>query len=120
MRSIDEAPAELQISIREFFPEEEWDHAASISWLESAWSAFAIADTTDSQHPCGSVLRTVGGVDVSAELSIGWFQINACNFPSWNPAHFYNTRHNVGTAHLLWNERGWQPWYFSAKRLGLI
>jgi hypothetical protein len=115
-----DAPEELQVSIREFWPENEWDNAASVSFLESAWDAFAKRDTTDPEHPCGSQLAPINGVAVSAELSIGYFQINVCNFPGWEAGRLYNARHNAGTAHMLWTERGWHPWYFSAKTLGLI
>lgn len=107
------------MSIREFWPESEWDHAASVAFLESGWDAFALADTTDPAHPCGSPLRVVAGVPVSAERSVGYFQINACNFPGWEWQRLYNARHNAGTAHMLWQQRGWQPWYFSAQQLGL-
>lgn len=115
-----DAPEELQGAIRTFWPESEWDHAASIAKLESGWDPFALADTTDEAHPCGSIIRVVDGVRVGAELSVGYFQINACNFPGWNPWHFYNAWHNAGTAHMLWDQRGWQPWYFSARQLGLL
>ncbi len=121
MTAFFDAPEELREAIAEFFPEEEWDNAADISRLESGWSAFAEADTTDALHPCGTLLRIVNGVKVTSERSIGWFQINACNLPpNWNPNHLFNTRHNVGTAHDMWNKRGWNPWFFSASKLGLI
>jgi hypothetical protein len=121
MATIDQAPVELADAVREFFPPEEWDNAVSIAQLESGWSAFAQLDTRDQLHPCNAVLRTQGGVMVTAEWSIGWFQINACNLPiAWSPAHLFNTRHNVGTAHDLWARRGWQPWMFSARSLGLL
>lgn len=114
-------PAELTAAVEEFFPESEWDHAYQVSLLESGWSAFAENNSTDAAHPCGSYLRTQGGVRVTAERSIGWFQINACNLPAdWTAEHLFNTRHNVGTAHAMWAERGWSPWYFSAKQLGLL
>lgn len=117
----DSPPAELVQSVQEFFPEAEWENAYAIAKLESGWSAFAVADTRDANHPCGSILRTADGVAISAELSIGWFQINACNLPpDWKAEHLYNTRHNVGTAHKMWDERGWAPWYFSATKLGLL
>jgi hypothetical protein len=120
MGLIDEAPAELADAIREFFPPEEWDNAAAVARNESGWNAFALADTTDATHPCGSYLRTQGGVRVTAERSVGWFQINGCNLPpDWNWHHLYNTRHNVGTAHDMWSRRGWSPWYFSAVALNL-
>ena len=122
MPSIDDAPAELAESIREFWPEEEWNNAADIARLESGWSAFAVADTRKPGVPCGALLRTTpDGVRVVAEYSLGWFQINACNLPpDWLPENLYNTRHNAGTAHAMWAERGWSPWYFSAKQLGLL
>jgi hypothetical protein len=40
-----DAPDELQGPVREFFPEREWDNAASISFLESAWQWDAENDT---------------------------------------------------------------------------
>ena len=121
MWSVDEAPQDLAIAIKEFWPADDWDAAASIAFLESGWDAFATRDTRDSQHPCGSILWSVDGVPVSAEWSIGYFQINACNIPpNWNPAHLYNARHNAGTAHDYWSHRGWEPWYFSARTLGLL
>jgi hypothetical protein len=121
MTKIGDAPADLQLAIREFWPESEWDHAAQIAQLESGFDAFAEADTTDGGAvPCGTELRRVGGVVITAEHSISYFQINACNFPGWEWARLFNTRHNAGTAHMLWQARGWQPWFFSAKKLGLI
>lgn len=121
MWSVDDAPADLAVSIREFWPETEWDNAASVAKLESDWNAFAVDDSRTPDHPCGSVLRVVDGVTVTAEFSIGYFQINACNIPAdWNSAHLFNGRHNAGTAHDMWTRRGWSPWYYSAKQLGLL
>lgn len=121
MRSIWDAPDELKEAIQEFFPPSEWNDAASISWLESGWDAFATADTRTADHPCGSLITTVNQIQIAAEYSIGWFQINACNIPpTWTPAHLYNTRHNVGTAHDMWQKRGWEPWLLSARELGLL
>jgi hypothetical protein len=104
----------------EFWEAEEWDNAVSIAYLESAWNWDAENKTTGPGIPCGTPIGSFGGVEVFAEHSIGFFQINACSFPSWNPAHFFNARQNAGTAHMLWLERGWSPWYFSAKVLGLL
>lgn len=119
--SIGDAPQELQDAIREFWPEDQWDNAARISYLESGWSAFAEADTRTPSHPCGSFLYVRDGVRVTAEWSIGWYQINACNLPVWwHAEHLFNTRHNAGTAHAMWADRGWSPWYFSASTLGLL
>lgn len=121
MVTIADAPAELADSIREFWPESEWDNAAGIASLESAFDAFALADTTTPNSPCGMQVGTRGGVAISAERSVGYFQINSCNFPDWEWQRFYNARHNAGTAHLLWALAGnsWSPWYFSAQQLGL-
>ena len=113
-------PEELADSIREFWPETEWDNAAAISFLESAWDAFAVLDSTDATHPCGAPLPPRGGVRITAERSVGYFQINSCNFPDWEWARLYNARHNAGTAHMLWTQQGWRPWYFSAQQLGLV
>jgi hypothetical protein len=118
--NLEDAPCEVQCAIREFFPEEEWQNAVNVFWLESKLDPFAVADTRDPDHPCGSLLRTVGGVEVLAEYSIGIAQINACNFPDWPPERFFNVRHNIGTAHLIWTRQGWAAWWFSAKTLGLI
>jgi hypothetical protein len=120
MTGLADAPEELQVSIREFWPQSEWDHAAQIAQLESGFNAFALNDSTSPYHPCGSVISELDGVSVSAERSVGYFQINSCNFPDWEWGRLYNARHNAGTAHMLWEQRGWQPWYFSAKRLGLL
>jgi hypothetical protein len=121
MYSINDAPQEIADPIREFWPQAEWDNAASISYLESGWQWNAENDTTNGgSRPCGTLIATSGGVQVTAEHSIGYFQINTCNYPEWNPGHFFNARQNAGTAHALWAERGWQPWYFSAQKLGLI
>jgi hypothetical protein len=123
-RTIDdpEMPEELRLAIREFWEESEWDNAAAISWLESRWNAFALADTVDHNHPCGTVIATRGGIQIAAERSVGYFQINSCNFPGWEWQRLYNARHNAGTAHLLWDRanQSWAPWYFSAVQLGLI
>lgn len=122
MTTIDDAPPELNVAIVEFWPPTEWDHAAAIAQLESGFNAFALADTVDAEHPCGSDLGERDGVRITAERSIGYFQINACNFPDWEWQRLYNARHNAGTAHALWEQAGrsWRPWYFSAKRLGLL
>lgn len=123
MTTINDAPLELQVSIQEFWPQNEWDNAASIARLESNFDAFAILDSTDSEHPCGARLATAfDGTLITAERSIGYFQINACNFPEWEWQRLYNARHNAGTAHLLWVQAGgkWTPWFFSARKLGLI
>jgi hypothetical protein len=121
MYSINDAPQELQDAIREFFPNEQWDNAASISYLESGWNWDAVNDTTQrGKIPCGAGVSLKDGIWITAENSIGYFQINACNYPAWNPCSLWNVRQNVGTAHALWAQRGWTPWYFSAKELGLL
>jgi hypothetical protein len=115
------APAELIDGVHEFWPESEWDNALNVAYLESGWNAFALNDTVDANHPCGSVIDNRDGVNISAERSVGYFQVNACGFPLWEWQRLYNARHNCGTAHMLWEQAGrsWSPWYFSAKTLGL-
>src|ERR1051325_3688039 len=111
----DEAPAELQVAITEFWPEEEWINAASIAQLESGFDAFALADTTTPSSPCGTPLGERDGVRVAAERSVGYFQINSCNFPTWEWQRLYNAVHNAGTAHMLWDNAGQRwggPWYY--------
>lgn len=123
-RSIEDGllPEELRVSIKGFWPPEEWDNAASISWLESRWSAFVVNDTTAPGTPCGAWLGARDGTDVFAERSVGYFQINSCNFPTWEWQRLYNAYHNAGTAHMLWDNAGrsWAPWFFSARELGLV
>lgn len=118
--SLSDAPAELQVAIAEFWQEEERDNAAAIAFLESGYDAFAILDTTNGDRPCGTRFTDALGRDVSAERSVGYFQINSCNFPDWEWQRFYNARHNAGTAHLIWTQQGWAAWFYSATKLGLI
>lgn len=118
--TIDDAPAELAIAIREYFPASEWDNAARVSYLESGWNWDAEANTTDVTHPCGSLRAVRDGVRITAEWSIGYFQINWCNYMDWDRCSLWNVRQNVGTAHDLWSRAGWRPWYFSAQQLGLL
>lgn len=118
--SINDAPDDLAYEIRRY-TDWDWDEAASISKMESGWEWDAEADTTQGGSiPCGTVIDVRNGVPVTAEHSISYFQINACNFPDWKWQHFFNVQQNVGTAHDLWSRRGWEPWYFSAQELGLV
>jgi hypothetical protein len=117
-----EPPAELLVCIQAFFPESEWQHALDISRLESGWDAFALNDSTSERVPCGHTLGFTNGIRITAERSVGYFQINSCNFPDWEWQRLYNAYHNVGTAHMLWDNAGQRwggPWYFSARQLGL-
>ena len=122
MTTLQDAPIELQVSIQKYFPESEWDNASAIAFLESGFNAFAQNNTTDADHPCGSSLGYRDGVAISAENSLGYFQINMCNYPDANPYTQWNADNAAGTAHMLWDNAGrrWSPWYFSAKQLGLI
>lgn len=122
MTTLSDAPLELQVAIQAFWPEDQWDNAAGIAQLESGFDAFALLDTTRPGVPCGAPIGELRGVPVSAERSVGYFQINACNFPGWEWQRLYNAYHNAGTAHLLWDNAGqsWRPWYFSAQSLGLL
>lgn len=115
-----DAPLELQDGIREFFVPSEWDIWSSLSYLESDYNAFALNDTTDADHPCGTQIGVVGGVPIYAERSVGYLQIDSCFYPTWEWQRLYNARHNCGTAHMIYVEQGFAAWYFSAKKLGLI
>jgi hypothetical protein len=119
MTALGDAPRELQEAIMEFWPSREWDNAAGIAKLESNFNAFALNNSA-ADFGCGGHMGTVNGVEIAGERSVGYFQINSCNFPDWEWQRLYNARHNAGTAHMLWEQSGWSPWYFSAKRLGLI
>ena len=118
--TIADAPDELQAVIRQFWPEGEWDNAAAIAKMESGYDAFALYDSTDDQHPCGSVVSERQGLRVTAEKSVGYFQINVCNFPGCEWQRLYNAYQNAGTAHMLWTQQGWAAWYYSAHTLGLV
>jgi len=118
--TIEDAPGELQAPIMEFWPQDQWDNAAAIAQLESSFDAFAVLDTTGPGIPCGTAIGQRDGVNITAERSVGYFQINSCNYPDWEWQRFYNARHNAGTAHAIWAVQGWSAWYFSAKKLGLI
>ena len=122
MSSLSDCPAELRAGIQRYWPESEWENAANVSALESGWDAFALNDTSERGRLCGQFLSSRDGVRITAELSVGYFQINACNLPpDWEWARLYNADHNCGTAHMLWENAGesWSPWYFTAKQLGL-
>lgn len=117
-----DAPQELQAAIAEFWPPSDWDNAAAISYLESGWDFAAEADTRRPEKPCGARLYQRDGLWVTAEWSLGYFQINVCNLPDdWDPRRLFNARENAGTAHALWERAaGWAPWTYSARALGLL
>ena len=117
-----DCPDELWVAICEFWPESEWENAANIARLESGFDAFAIDDTATAAGGCGVEIGQRDGIRVTSERSVGYFQINSCNYPGWEWQRFYNARHNAGTAHALWDGAAgsWRPWYFSARKLGLI
>lgn len=119
---LSDAPRDLSIAIAEFWPPSEWDNAAAIAYLESRWDFAAEADTRAAGRPCGARLYKRDGLWVTAEWSIGYFQINICNLqPDWDPRRLFNARENAGTAHALWEDaRGWSPWTYSARSLGLL
>lgn len=118
----DDCPQELWVSISEFWPESEWINAANIARIESGFDAFALDDTATPNGGCGVEIGQRDGVSITSERSVGYFQLNSCNFPGWEWQRFYNARHNAGTAHALWDGAGgkWTPWFFSAHQLGLI
>jgi hypothetical protein len=116
----DDAPAELLAAVVEFWPDDQVDNALAIARLESNWDPFALIDTASKYGGCGIAIGELRGTPITTEQSVGYFQINACNFPTWEWQRLYNARHNAGTAHMLWAQRGWQPWFFSASTLSLL
>lgn len=120
LKSIDEAPDDLAYEIKRY-DDWDWDEAASISWLESGWRWDELNDTVKtSGRRCGEVIKVIDEIPVTAEISCSYFQLNSCDYPGTPIWFFFNTKQNVGTAHALWNERGWEPWFFSARELGLL
>ena len=117
----EECPIELWVAIQEFWPESEWINAANIAKLESGFDAFALDDTATPNGGCGVPIGEHNGVRIFSERSVGYFQINSCDFPDWEWQRLYNARHNAGTAHLLYDNAGqsWRPWFFSSQQLGL-
>jgi len=117
---LSDAPRDLQRNIRAFWPKSEWENAANIAYLESGWDANATNDTTSQDTPCGTVIAQRNGVEITAEYSLGYFQINSCNFPTWDAQSLLDPYQNCGTAHMIWDQQGWAAWYFSAQALGIL
>lgn len=118
-----DVPNDLWLGICEFWPDTEWINATNIARLENpTFDPFAINNSADKFGGCGIPIGAIGGVPIVTERSIGPFQVNACLFPTWEWQRLYNTRHNCGTAHLIWTLAGnsWRPWLLSATKLGLI
>lgn len=115
------APWELQAVIPEFWPEDEYHNAARVAYMESGFEPFALADTVTTEFPCGATIGYRDGVRITAERSVGYFQINTCNIPGSEWQRYYNARYNAQAAFALWQAAGgkWTPWYFSALRLSL-
>lgn len=121
MPGINDAPPELAAAIRQFWDEDQWDNAAGIAFLESGFNAYADRNTTSAAAPCGTNIGNVGGTVIVSEHSVGYFQINVCNFPTWEWRRLWNAEQNAGTAHMLYAQSSsWAPWYYSAKALGLL
>lgn len=118
----EECPIDLWVAIIEFWPESEFLNAVHVAQLESNFDPFAINDTATKAGGCGISIGERDGVRITSERSVGYYQINSCNFVGWEWQRLYNARHNAGTAHALWDAAGgsWRPWFFSATKLGLI
>ena len=113
------APDDLADAIRKHFPPAQVVNAARIAFCESSWRQYALADTTD-RGPCGTPYTLADGRGAVTEIARGYFQINGCAHPEWNDDSLYDTEKNVLAARQLFGERGWQPWLYSAQRLGLL
>lgn len=121
MITLETTPSEFAVAVQEFWPESEWDNCANVALLESGLSAFALNDTSAMPVDANGFIYYLDGVGIAPERSVGWFQIETLQLPpGWRWFHLFNTRHNVGTAHLYWSQRGWSPWLISARKLGLL
>lgn len=113
-------PPDLVVLVQQNWPWSEWSNALAVALNESDWEAGAEANTTAEGVPCGTPLGERNGVMVTAERSVGYFQINLCNYPEDRWAYLLTPEGNVAQAAALWRERAWSPWYFSAEYLGLL
>lgn len=113
-------PDDLVALVQQNWPWSEWSNALAISLNESDWDQEAEASTVDAAHPCGTVISSRNGVSVSAERSVSYFQINLCNFPADQWDYLATPAGNVATAAAMWRQHAWEPWYFSAQKLGLL
>lgn len=112
-------PDDLVAGVQARWPWSEWSNALAVSLNESDWEMGAEADTTDADHPCGTVVRRNGGIVITAEISTGYFQINLCNHDESDWDRLRTVDGNLDEAFALWKERSWEPWYLTALYLGL-
>lgn len=116
------APIILSGEIMNWWPYEVWTDAARVSFYESAgWKSEATNDTRyRAGGQCGvRYYLDPPGIWAQTEYSVGYFQINICahghDFNYWRDA-----RNNARYAAQLYAAGGWQPWTYTATRLGLI
>lgn len=115
------APDDLSEYIRQYFPEDEWENAARVSYYESGWRDDAENDTRWRVNGrCGErywYSDEVGWADT--EWSIGYFQINICAHGG-DKAFWTDAENNVKEAADLFDAEGWRPWLVTARRLHLL
>lgn len=85
-----------------YFPYPEVDNAVEVGYLESGWQTAAW--------------------NRNGEDSRGVWQINVDSraHPELARFNLFDPQVNAYYAGLIWHSEGWQAWYNSAKRLGLI
>ena len=100
-RGYSEAPGWLQQLISERWPQDEWDNAAAVAWVESRW------------YP--------GAHNPSGEDSRGLWQINVGPgaHTQWASRSLWDAAVNADTAYELWTYQGWGPWT-TAHVLGIV
>ncbi len=95
-------PHEMYLLAAMYWPYDEVGNAVNVAFEESGWET--------------------GAWNENGEDSRGLWQLNV--EPDANPRlamyNLFDPQLNAYWAYQLWKERGWQPWYNSAKRLGLI
>ena len=94
--------AEILGLVMPLWPASEWENALQVAHAESGFD-------TGAQNTNGEDSRGLFQLNVAEDANPGL----AC----WN---LWDPQLNAYWAHDLWQRRGWQPWYNTAKALGLI
>ena len=115
-----DAPKWLSALVQQYFPENAWRSACELCYMESGWNASAVNDTRHlGGGQCGVPYQHPVGITARTEYSVGLFQINICahggSFEQWS-----DPQNNVAYASQIYQSSGWQPWTYSAGKLGLL
>ena len=98
--------------VQKYFPKDQWVNALKVIQLESGGNPNAVGD------------KQIIPNDLSEKLghaipSYGLFQIRAL-LGRPDPSELVNPEFNVQYAANLYKQSGWNPWYNSGKKLGLL